>query len=121
MTTLQQYIDERLLSDPEFKRGYDRLGPLYSLITEVIRLRLDQGLTQKEIAERMGKQQPAIARFEAGNTVPTLTFLQDISEALGARLVVRIEAAETSVERETVAPKAALTPSRRRKKQAVKA
>jgi HTH-type transcriptional regulator/antitoxin HipB len=93
MTTLDEYIAERLENDPEFRRGYERLGPLYSLISDVIGLRLDAGITQAELAARMGRQQPAIARFEAGNTVPTLTFLQDIAEALGAKLVVGIEPA----------------------------
>jgi len=91
MDDLIRLIEEMRASDSEFKRGYDRLGPLYDLIKDVIGLRLDAGLTQKDVSERMGKQQPAVARFEAGNTVPTLTFLQDIAEALDARLVVRIE------------------------------
>src|SRR4051812_19503162 len=94
MDDLTRLIEEMRANDSEFKLGYDRLGPLYDLIKDVIGLRLDAGLTQKDVAERMGKQQPSVARFEAGNTVPTLTFLQDIAEALGARLVVRIEPLE---------------------------
>ena len=124
MDDLTRLIEEMRANDPEFKRGYDRLGPLYDLIKGVIGLRLDAGLTQKDVAERMGKQQPSVARFEAGNTVPTLTFLQDIAEALGARLVVRIEPVEAgsdapSSDAAVPAPKAKAAKTRRR--QAVKA
>jgi transcriptional regulator with XRE-family HTH domain len=56
----------------------------------VSRLRTAQGLTQGELAQRVGTQQSSIARLESGNTQPSLSFLHRVAEALGGRLEVRI-------------------------------
>jgi transcriptional regulator with XRE-family HTH domain len=80
-----------ILEDPEVRKEYDRLGPLYSVISQVLRLRHERGLSQKDLAERMGKQQPAIARFEAGRVEPSLSFLQQLAEALDMQLTVQLE------------------------------
>ena len=84
-------FEAKLLEDPETRREYDRLGPLYDSITQVIRHRHSLGLTQEQLAQRMGKQQPAIARFESGRVWPSLAFLQDLADALDLRLIVRLE------------------------------
>lgn len=57
---------------------------------EVARLRRLRGLSQAELAQRIGTKQPAIARIEQGH-VPSLRTLMRIAEALQARLVVRLE------------------------------
>jgi len=50
-----------------------------------------RGLTQEQLAAKMGKQQPAIARFESGRVWPSLSFLQELAEALDLRLIMRLE------------------------------
>ncbi|GAA4193322.1 hypothetical protein GCM10022252_36070 [Streptosporangium oxazolinicum] len=56
------------------------------------RLRREQlGLTQTELAERSGLKQPAVARFEAGGTMPTIPMLERLAEALEMRLSVRFQ------------------------------
>jgi transcriptional regulator with XRE-family HTH domain len=88
-----------MTNDPEAAREYERLQALFAVAADVICLRDSQRLTQAQLAERMGRKQPSIGRFEAGHTNPTLGFLQDVAEALGARLEVHIvpkEAAETA-------------------------
>jgi DNA-binding XRE family transcriptional regulator len=90
MTLWREHLDEMLATDAEFRREWQRTAALYSAIGDVIHLRNAQGLTQAQLAQRMGRQQPSVGRFEAGNTNPTLGFLQDVAEALGARLEVRI-------------------------------
>jgi len=77
--------------DPEFRNEWERSEPLYGIISDVISRRLELGLTQAQLAERMGKKQPAIARFEAGNAEnPTLSFLQALADALDMQLSVRL-------------------------------
>ena len=56
----------------------------------VHRLRHDAGLTQAELAERMGTTQSAIARIEGGGTRPTLETLEKLAAAVGADLVVGV-------------------------------
>jgi len=56
----------------------------------VYRLRVDAGLTQADLAERMGTTQSAIARMEGGGTRPTLETLEKLATAVGADLVVGV-------------------------------
>jgi len=78
------------LKDPEFKEEWEKLEPLYNLIEAEIKLRNKKKLSQKELAERMGTSQPAIARFERGNVSPTVDFLTKLAKALGAELELRL-------------------------------
>jgi DNA-binding XRE family transcriptional regulator len=55
------------------------------------RAREEAGLTQSELAERLGCTQQAIAQAERYESNPTLTFMRRWAEALGAELVVRVE------------------------------
>lgn len=58
---------------------------------EIARLRRLRGLTQAELARRVGTQQPAIARIEQGHILPSLRTLLRIAEALNARLHIHLE------------------------------
>ncbi|MDJ0344488.1 helix-turn-helix transcriptional regulator [Streptomyces sp. H10-C2] len=49
------------------------------------------GITQKQLAEAAGLQQPAVARFEAGGTMPTIMMLERLAQALGLRLNVKLQ------------------------------
>ena len=67
----------------------------------VHRLRSDAGLTQAELAERMGTTQSAIARMEGGGTRPTLETLEKLAAAVRGDLVVGV--GENLSERRTIA------------------
>lgn len=56
----------------------------------VHRLRTEAGLTQAELAARMGTTQSAIARMEGGGARPTLETLERLAAAIGAELVVGV-------------------------------
>ncbi|MEK7079255.1 MAG: helix-turn-helix transcriptional regulator [Patescibacteria group bacterium] len=81
-------VKKKLLENEEVKREYDRLGPRYEAIGKIIEARLKKKMTQKELAEKLGTKQSAIARFEAGNINPSLAFLQKLATVLGYRLTV---------------------------------
>lgn len=83
-------IRDKGLKDPKVKAEYDKLGPRYEIIEQLIRVRLKKGITQKQLAERMGTKQSALARFEAGNTNPTLKFIQKLARALGTSFTLTI-------------------------------
>lgn len=83
-------VRKELLSDPETKREYDKLAPRYAVISELIAARLKKGMTQADIAKKVGTKQSSIARFEGGNVNPTLDFLERIAEVLGRKLTVRL-------------------------------
>ena len=79
---------KRALKDPEIKAEYDRLGPEYEIIEAIIRKRLENGMTQKQLAEKMGTKQSALSRLESGNYNPSLAFLKKVASALGTNLKI---------------------------------
>lgn len=83
-------LEKELLSDPETKGEYDRLAPRYEVISQLIEARAKKGLTQRELAKKVGTKQSAIARLEGGNVNPTLDFLGKIAEVLGHKLTIRL-------------------------------
>ena len=80
-----QAFRKQQLKDPEFRREYEGIEEEFALAKEIIELRIGLNLTQKELAERMGTSQPAIARVESGNYHNlSLSFLRRLADALGA-------------------------------------
>ncbi len=57
---------------------------------QVARLRMLQGLSQKELAERAGTRQASIARLESGRSLPSLSILKKVADTLDAKLEIRI-------------------------------
>lgn len=78
------------MKDQEFKKEYERLAPRYAIVSQLIEARAKKGLTQKELAQKVGTKQSAIARLEGGNVNPTLDFLEKIAEVLGCKLTIRL-------------------------------
>jgi len=80
--------------DPAFKSEYDVLEDEFTLFDELLKARKQAGLTQAEIAERMGTKAPAVARLESGGGSdrhsPSLGTLRRYAEAVGCDLVVRL-------------------------------
>lgn len=83
-------LEKELLSDPKVKREYDRLAPRYAVISELIAARLKKGLTQADVAEKLGTRQSAIARLEGGNVNPSLDFLQKLAQVMGYKLNIHL-------------------------------
>ena len=77
--------------DPEYQAGYAEAKLAYELGEQVRAIRLSLKMTQKTLAELSGMTQPAIARFEAGGTIPTLPVLQRLATALGLTLTVELK------------------------------
>lgn len=76
---------------PAVKEEYNALGPQYEIIRAEIESRKAAGMTQKELAERMGTAQANISRFKSGNYNPTLAFLQKMAQSLGKTLKISME------------------------------
>jgi len=56
------------MKDPAYRGEYDALEAEFAIASALIRARADAGLTQAELAERMGTKQEVIARSEGGGT-----------------------------------------------------
>ena len=86
-------VKARLLANPNVKIEYDALAPEAEISAEMLRARLRAGLSQIEVAERMGTSQSAIGRLESGQTLPSMKTLLRYAEATGCELRVRLVAA----------------------------
>jgi len=78
------------LKDKKIKQVYEELGPEFEIIKLLVKKRLETGLTQAELAKKIGTKQSAIARLESGKYNPTLSFLNKIARALNAKIKVEI-------------------------------
>ncbi len=74
------------MKDPAYQQEFDALETEFALATALIRARADAGLTQEELAERMGTKQEAIARWERGRVMPSTRTLTRLAKATGTRL-----------------------------------
>ena len=83
-------LKTKLLKDKEIKKAYDKLGPEFSLIAMLIKKRIEKGLTQEELAQKIGTKQSAISRLESGSYNPSIAFLRRVAKALNAQLKVKI-------------------------------
>ena len=84
----------RIFADPKLRAIYEEEARKKDLWLQLVEARLEAGLTQKDVAKRMGISQAQVARIEKrGYEAHTLRTLQRYIEALGNRykLVVSIQ------------------------------
>ena len=86
-------LHEKWLEEPEYREEYERLGAEFELVRSLIEARTAAGLTQAELAMRMGTSQSVIARLEGGRVQPTTATLQRLARATGTRLKIAFEPA----------------------------
>lgn len=77
--------------DPEYVKAYDALEEEFALASALIGARAKAGLTQEELAKRMGTTQAVIARLESGRIRPTTRTLERYARATGTRLRISFE------------------------------
>jgi len=79
-----------LLKDPELVKELEKNEAEYQLIKEIIQARLEQNLTQNDLAQLIGTRQSNISRLENGNANPSLEFLEKIASALGKKIEIHL-------------------------------
>jgi len=79
---------KKALQNEEVNKEYDSLKPLFAIKKELIAARLSKGITQDEIAKKIGTSKSNISRLESlnNNYMPNLATLIKYAEALGMRL-----------------------------------
>ncbi len=82
-------IRAKWMKDPEFKKAYLESAFEFEILKAIIRARAKQKLSQRELAEKIGVKQSALARFESGRTNPTLGFMKKVISGLGLKVIVK--------------------------------
>jgi transcriptional regulator with XRE-family HTH domain len=70
------------LTDPEYRREYERTRLANDVAIRVIQYRVKHHLSQSELARRLGMRQPNVARLESGEHEPTIATLSLLAQVL---------------------------------------
>lgn len=84
------YTADDWFAEREAKLGSDAERDEHKLSYQLARLRLIRGITQKELAKRVGTKQSSISRLERGNHKPRIGFLEKVVDALDGILILDI-------------------------------
>lgn len=87
MSEFQKLLQEQL-KDPDFKKEWDDIQPEMDVIRAMIDARIEQNLTQKELAARTGIDQADISKLENGTRNPSLKLLKKLASGLGMQLKI---------------------------------
>lgn len=85
-----EYRARRLREDSDLACAYEQENLKREIARQVLRLRQARGWTQAQLAEALNTKQSVVARLESGAHRPSLSTLEKICQALGARLEVRL-------------------------------
>lgn len=92
MTSTLKRFKARAFARPGVKKAYDDLAEEFAFLDEVLKARAEAGLTQAEVAARVGTTQSAIARLESAEPKhsPSIATLQKYAKALGYKVEIRL-------------------------------
>jgi transcriptional regulator with XRE-family HTH domain len=88
--TAEEVLAENL-ADPEFRAEWNRLAPARAVANRLVAYRVEHGLTQTALGRLLGMPQPAVARLEMGEHVPSIETLIRLSDALGIEFLIDIK------------------------------
>lgn len=89
-TDFDLYLEDRL-KDPGFAKRFRKAGEAWDVALQLAALRKDAGLSQTELAKRVGTSQQQISRLESANYEGhSLGMLRRVADALGATVSVQI-------------------------------
>lgn len=87
-----QAFHNKLLAKPGVKAAYDALEEEYAALHALLAARLEAGLTQAQVAERMGTTTSAVSRLEASfaseKHSPSFATMRKYASACGKRLMI---------------------------------
>jgi transcriptional regulator with XRE-family HTH domain len=89
--TLMRDLHREWMKDPEYRREYEALDEEFAMIRALIDARVQAGLTQEQLAEKMETSQSTIARLESGRTMPSGRTLSRYAKATGTKLRISFE------------------------------
>ena len=92
MTSTLKRFKARAFARPGVKKAYDDLAEEFAFLDEVLKARAEAGLTQAEVAARVGTTQSSIARLESAEPKhsPSIATLQKYAKALGYKVEIRL-------------------------------
>src|ERR1700692_1461448 len=81
-------LHKKWLKEPKYRKAYAALEEEFVLASAVMDVRNRAGLTQQELARKMGTTQPVVARLKSGRSRPSMRTLEKLADATGSRLLI---------------------------------
>ncbi len=91
MSDLHDYIENRKLRDKEFALNYDVGYEEFKIGFIIKELRMKEGMTQEELAEKMHTKKSVISRMENHSEDIRLSTLSKVAEVFGKKLQIAIQ------------------------------
>ncbi len=79
---------EQSLQDPQFKAEWDAQAAERDVTRRIVEARMEEGLSQQELAKRCGMKPANLCRLENGNGNPSVATLNKIAQGLGRKLEI---------------------------------
>ncbi|MDD3275868.1 MAG: helix-turn-helix transcriptional regulator [Kiritimatiellales bacterium] len=90
MSDLKKYVKERKAQDAEFARNFDAGYEQFKIGVMLKQARIEAGITQEELANRLNTKKTAVSRIENHAEDIKLSTLENFAEAIGKRLMLKI-------------------------------
>ena len=87
MSDFEKHLAQQM-ENPEFAAEYEALEAQYAFARQVIAARIEAGISQAELAQRVGTSQANISKIEHGTLNPTFDMARRIAAGLGKRLSI---------------------------------
>lgn len=88
MSDFRRHLERSLAEDPEFREEWGAQAAEREVMRRVVEARIEEGLTQAELAARCGMKASNLCRLESGNGNPSVATLESIARGLGRKLVI---------------------------------
>ena len=88
MSDFRNFLKENLKNDPEFREIWENNTGRRELVKQIIALRIQEHLTQKDLAEKIKTNQSVISRLESGKYNPSVDFLIRVGKALNKKVEI---------------------------------
>lgn len=87
MSDFREHL-EQSLQDPKFKAEWNAQAAERDVMHRIVKARMEEGLSQQELAEKCGMKPANLCRLENGNGNPSVATLSKIAHGLGRKLEI---------------------------------
>lgn len=84
-------LHQQWSKDPAYQAAYDSLNPEFELAEKLIEVRVNSGLSQEELARKMGTSQSTVARLESGSAMPSMRTLSKFAQATNCEMEIHFK------------------------------
>ena len=92
--TFEELLAEEKLRDPEFAAEWQRTALAREFADVILRYRIDEKLSQRQLAKRLGVSQPRVAKLESGEHNPSVDTIVSVVRQLGVEFAIDIAPAD---------------------------